>query len=233
MSKICGTCGSVLPLAKFYKDKKSSDGHSWECSACAQQRIREHSKTPRGRALNAWRLMNRRIAVQPEYAGIEVRMSRETFLKWAIPEYAAWIESGNPETPTIDRINPDGHYEIGNIRLLSWSENAIRNRRNVNVHAPDGHHWCSECKQYLPFASFGRSKNLTHGLATVCKACRIANTPHRHHPRWRNDIAPDGQRWCCKCVTLLSESDFYRCKVHGFQSACKKCQNSRHRQRLS
>lgn len=39
----------------------------------------------------------------------------------------------NREVPSIDRIDPDGHYEHGNVRVISRSENSKRARRgNTN-----------------------------------------------------------------------------------------------------
>lgn len=234
MNKTCSDCKIPQPKKHFYADKRSKDGLAAYCRSCVRKRLKKWCSTPRGKATSAWRLMNRRVVVQSEYAGIEVRMTRVAFLEWAIPQYAKWISESTPGVPTIDRIDPDGHYELSNIRLLSWRDNALRARRNRNIHAPAGQRWCCRCKAYLPLSSFGKSKNETHGVTTMCKLCRVAVTPHRHHPRWRNDTAPAGMRWCCRCVTLQCESAFYTCRVHGFQSACKACQNKpRQRHKLS
>ena len=64
--------------------------------------------------------------------GTELRLSKN--------EYYLWCESNRlvietiysqGRTPSIDRINSDGHYEIGNIRIIPFE---LNNRRKVWVH---------------------------------------------------------------------------------------------------
>lgn len=221
LTRRCPRCKQSLPITDF-----GSGARIDYCKPCRAEKSREHNKTPRGRAVSAWRLMNRRIITQPEYAGIEVRMTRAEFLEWAEPRYAAWAIEHPGETPTVDRIKPNGHYELGNIRLLEWGENARLARRNRNVHAPAGMHWCGRCEGYLPLDRFGKSRNKIHGVADVCKACRIASTAHHVHPRWVNHAVGAGLRHCCTCRTVKPVADFYTCRIHGYQSACKACQNA-------
>lgn len=59
------------------------------------------------------------------------------------------------ERPSIDRIDPDGHYEIKNCRYIELSENATRSRKTKKTHCLRGHpayifkknglRVCSEC----------------------------------------------------------------------------------------
>lgn len=59
--------------------------------------------------------------------GIEVRMTRDEFKRFCLENerhIMALYASG--DTPSIDRIDPNGHYEIGNIRILSLSQNRGR-----------------------------------------------------------------------------------------------------------
>lgn len=55
-------------------------------------------------------------------------MSREEFETWALPQESIWtkIKESN-DSPTIDRIDPDGHYQISNIQILGRRENSSRN----------------------------------------------------------------------------------------------------------
>ena len=53
--------------------------------------------------------------------GIQIKWSKEDFIEWFISDknqdrYNAIIEAG--ETPSIDRINSKGHYEITNCRII-------------------------------------------------------------------------------------------------------------------
>lgn len=64
----------------------------------------------------------------PTYANIEIKMTREEFETWVNEFESQWNqikESG--DVPTIDRIDPEGHYEISNIRVLGRRENSRQN----------------------------------------------------------------------------------------------------------
>lgn len=71
------------------------------------------------------------------YEGLPILTSVE-FKEWAINRedlkqiYAKWVASGNKRklTPSIDRINTDEGYLIGNIRWLTHSENSSLGARS-------------------------------------------------------------------------------------------------------
>lgn len=73
--------------------------------------------------------MNNRVATHEDYTHIEIRMTRNEFMDWAEPEHAKFMEEyGLDVVPSIDRIDPDGHYELSNIRLIPLPDNSRRNR---------------------------------------------------------------------------------------------------------
>jgi hypothetical protein len=62
--------------------------------------------------------------------GIKLKMTREEFFAWCDANkniYDALILAG--ETPSIDRLNSSGDYEINNIRLISKKENDKKARQ--------------------------------------------------------------------------------------------------------
>lgn len=225
--KSCSKCYRVLSLSGFNLNKNAKDGHASQCKDCAKASVKEYLKTPRGIAIQAWNSMNKRVARQPEYAGIEVRMTRDEFVAWAIPEYASYLSAGHSQRPSVDRIDPTLHYSIDNIRIIGLTDNVRRARRNKNVLAPEGQCWCSHCKRYLDKGDFGKNRKQWNGINTICKACRISKTVHRPNPRYKLGLGPPGTRWCSKCKSYLPADQFYACKMHGYQSSCKTCQNSR------
>jgi len=56
--------------------------------------------------------------------GIELRMTREEFIQWGLAQEKDF------RTLDVDRIDNDGHYELGNIRLATRSEN-LKNRSST------------------------------------------------------------------------------------------------------
>lgn len=57
--------------------------------------------------------------------GIEIKYTKDEFIKWW--EYN--IKNFNGVNPSIDRIDNNGHYEFGNIQIISRSENSKKRIR--------------------------------------------------------------------------------------------------------
>ena len=168
------------------------------------------------------------------YEHVEVRMTRAEFVAWALPEYALWFRSRPDETPSIDRIDNDGHYELANIRLVSLAEN-LRNTpyHGKNVNAPPGILWCGRCKQYLPLDRFGTDSHKKNGYRPQCMACvREYQKSRRNGPGlpWDSDLkkrldAPGGQSWCKVCQQYLPAAEFSKSAIHktGLFPDCRVC----------
>lgn len=116
----------------------------------------------------------------PQYATVEVRMTRDEFLAWAIPAYTEWYRTHPAENPSIDRIESDKHYESGNLQLLTLSENSLKTKRLKNVYAPPGQAWCTIHKAYLPKDQFYKSDRQRYGVTTECRECVKLKTAQRH-----------------------------------------------------
>ncbi len=125
--------------------------------------------------MQTWHDLNKRVRLQPEYAGVRVLISKSDFVAWAEREFAVWFES-RTERPSVDRIRPERHYEAGNLRVISLTENCRRARKNKNVHAPAGQAWCGKCEKYKPVAAFERNRSKPNGLQGRCRACRGRTT---------------------------------------------------------
>jgi len=155
-----------------------------ECELKIKLAERIHAAQPRNRALRIWRALllrcGNRDGNNPSYEHTEVRMTQAEFLAWAIPAYQEYLEqhpeSFLPEKPkdtaSLDRIDPNGHYEIGNLQIISMGENARLSNQHRNVHAPKGMAWCSVCRQYLPVANFAKANKRFNGLQKRCRECQ-------------------------------------------------------------
>ena len=87
-------------------------------------------RTPLYRAKAAYTLMQQRClnanGKSQSYADVELRMSLDEFVKWALPHYERFIAEHPDESPCVSRHGDKGHYEIGNIDIISMSENRRR-----------------------------------------------------------------------------------------------------------
>lgn len=86
--------------------------------------------------------------------GIELRMSKDEFYAWCRSQECTILElynSGN--TPSIDRIDPEGHYSLDNIRILDFRENTLAGLRNYCKQASKPIRAIGPTGQVITFAS--------------------------------------------------------------------------------
>ncbi len=82
-----------------------------------------------------WTEINRRVKRQNSYSrkGIEVRMSKNDFFEFCEKNKKIILHYYKVgETPSLDRIDNNGHYEIKNLQIISWSENSSKERNLYN-----------------------------------------------------------------------------------------------------
>jgi hypothetical protein len=186
--KRCSRCGKTD--GPFGNNKTTTDGLSFWCKPCLKTirpskeahtaSMRFWRQTAVGRANSAWNRICQRAGnadgQHPAYAKVELRISREAFVAWFIPEIENWLREYPDETPSVDRKDNDGHYEVDNLRIISLSENSRLQPGHKNVHRPIGKVWCGQCNDYLPEDQFYRHQNSTTGYQPRCK----------HHTRQAN-----------------------------------------------
>ena len=80
-------------------------------------------RTPLYRAKAAYANMLRRCGKEEGYKDVELRITKEAWLIWALPKYESFQKKRPNATPNIARKNDSGHYEIGNIELVSRKQN--------------------------------------------------------------------------------------------------------------
>ena len=192
-SKVCRSCGIEKPLDDFHRHHKKPLGRTDKCKECCREeaklkvakgvfrdRYRRRVSTPIGAARTAWQLIKTRLREAARgtkryrsYVGIEVRMTLEEFLAWAVPEYEAWLKEAPDVTPTLDRKDSTKHYEIGNLQLITQSENSKKSRANKHLHdkVPAGLKLCGRCKTAKPFSEFSPCASGTFGLNGYCRLC--------------------------------------------------------------
>ena len=161
----CGDCREKLPCSDFSLNKASPTGRNFYCRRCLQ----EHYRQPARLAADKWRKIVRRVRVDPYYVNVELRVTRKEFLVWITPLLAAW-NWDLQGSPSIDRIDVNGHYEFGNMQVISMSENIRKDRKNRK--GPPGTKWCPGCNQYHGFKEFGFNRSGRFGLDHYCRVHR-------------------------------------------------------------
>lgn len=148
--KRCLQCKQIKAQSEFSKDKRSKDGLQCYCKQCHNQYIklyrqryeaqcrqyqrqykRNYRKTLRGHLRHIWHAMLHRCN-NPKDKRYKDWGGRGIQVKFAcFEDFFNYVKElkVEPRGLTIDRIDNDGHYEPGNIRFVSCTENN-RNRGN-------------------------------------------------------------------------------------------------------
>ena len=130
-------------------------------------------RTPLYRARAAYKDMlqrcNNRNGKNPGYANVELQMTREEWLSWSLPLYEEFTRiHGEHESPSVSRIGDKGHYALGNLEIVKWSEhNKIPHTLVVN-----GKKKCSACGRNRNADKFTKNRTTPSGLAGQCRDCK-------------------------------------------------------------
>jgi hypothetical protein len=138
--KKCLHCGEVKPLASFYRHKGQSDGRRPECKECSKKKAQQRAMAnPYEHALFnlSYNILKRtkKVTDRPKNKiyierGIRCLLGENTEeIKRVLHEHFErdiknLLEDN--ERPSVDRIDPYGHYELGNIQIISLHENLKR-----------------------------------------------------------------------------------------------------------
>lgn len=158
--KLCNKCNQLKSVSEFKKHTETKDKLTGSCKECLNtaQRInrkltnnsctRKYEKTKHGFLVRCYRNMLSRISgVQKKKAHLytgKTILDKFTFYSWSINSiefnllFDNWEKNGyiRKETPSIDRIDSSGSYELGNIRWITFLENsrlgALSKKRRIN-----------------------------------------------------------------------------------------------------
>lgn len=141
--KRCTKCGKYKKLYEFYKGSLNKGGFRTKCKAChhsyrmANKKHKadyqnRYNKTLPGYLRKLWygirrRCNNPKVSSYKNYGGRGIRNKFNNFKEFY--QYIVNELCVDPRGLTIDRIDNDGHYEKGNIRFVSKSENSKNKRK--------------------------------------------------------------------------------------------------------
>lgn len=133
-------------------------------------------RTPLYRAKSAYSSMKRRCVggkahdQHPAYADVNLRMTLEEWLEWAVPRYEKFIKEYPDTSPAAARKGDLGDYQIGNIEIISHSQNALDKKTLLHIR-PDGTKMCCRCRVTKPLSDFSKNKWRKNGLNHNCRSC--------------------------------------------------------------
>lgn len=132
MSDKCSKCGVSLLGSSALPSTNGGVATDTYCRPCRKAYNSAYLKTAKGRANKVWAEINRRCgSTDPRFASyryIKITMSKEEWTAWAVPALEDFYLRWPNEVPSIDRINPDGDYDLLNVRWLPWRENSRLSR---------------------------------------------------------------------------------------------------------
>lgn len=148
MEITCNFCGETKDREYFTKNKSIKRGYNLCCKLCSNEKQKvyrvsngnvetlKYEKTKKGYLVRTYRNMLSRVTgIQKKnlylYEGLEI-LNKESFYEWALQDleyhrlFDEFTASGyiRKLSPSIDRIDTDKGYVLGNIRWLTHSENS-------------------------------------------------------------------------------------------------------------
>lgn len=167
--KWCWKCKEFHPVNEFSKCFRQWDGLNHYCKNCSKKRAED----PEWCARNVYRNIQKRIKTK-NYArkNIQCKMTFVEFKEWYIPRYFKGC--------LLDRKDNNGHYELGNLQLLTRKEHNHKlrndNLKDAGIIEPKGYRFCTKCKQLKQEKNFYAKKSKVNkynplGLIESCKDC--------------------------------------------------------------
>ncbi len=140
-TKTCTKCHKEHPATRefFYAEKRHGDGlHAW-CKPCSLSRMEKYRKvyraTTNGHLRDVYAGMKKRCSNPNCHnyhryggRGIKCLFTADEFVSYVIN-----VLQIDPHGLEIDRIDNDGHYEPGNIRFVTHSENCKNRHKGMRI----------------------------------------------------------------------------------------------------
>jgi hypothetical protein len=156
---VCNKCNETKKLEQFNNSLKSRTGKSGMCKSCTSLHDKNNKTKARTNGTleyfkcNTWNNIKRRVIngnITPNnkaYAdkGIMLKMTKEEFYEFCDNNKDTIMDFYSKQiTPSLDRIDPYSHYQIGNLQIISFDDNRresnIRNREKVVLAATIAKH---------------------------------------------------------------------------------------------
>lgn len=154
LEKQCAKCKQVLPVANFSKDKRTSDGLVNSCKKCNARYKRQWYENGGAEKTQSYlkanpvktitrklvghardRAINKNIPFDIDLDYVRAMVGENAELASHCPVFGVRLEwscqrgNGNkplPNSPSMDRIDPERGYVKGNVKIISFRANQIK-----------------------------------------------------------------------------------------------------------
>jgi hypothetical protein len=135
LTKRCSKCGEELPLTAFYKHSQSKDGFCTYCKKCKDKRKRAYVKANPIRVQTSAMVSDARNRAKRKHLEFDIdgEYVRSLIvarcpvlgipLEWSTLQGKGVIAN----SPSLDRIDPTKGYIKGNVWIISYKANTIKN----------------------------------------------------------------------------------------------------------
>jgi len=169
IGRICTKCKRWKKSKRFHQ--RSNGVLQTRCKRCLSKEYKDPKKWAQAAWFRIYHRLQNKNGNNPSYEKFELRIGRREFEQWCAVTYAEWVAKNPDDKPSVDRKDPHGHYERGNLQILSMVENGRKRLFNKNLWAPPGKSWCRKCSRFRSAKLFGRHPHSMNGLAYNCKLC--------------------------------------------------------------
>lgn len=138
----CYGCHKVRKPRNFYRDLNTKRGYGRTCKTCLaspsvkqQQKVRAARWTQRLRDTDPQRYLWREAQQRAKKTGVAFTIRVEDV---RIPERCPVLgiplffgNRGNPNSPSLDRLEPSGGYTPSNVRVISFRANSLKHNATL------------------------------------------------------------------------------------------------------
>lgn len=123
-TKLCSRCKTERPVSDFYVDRSSITGRLSQCRECSAENRRKRSE-------NTSRCLLLGAKLRAEKYGLPFDLSEsDIVVPETCPALGIPLRKGDghmcANSPTLDRIVPDGGYVRGNVAVISFRANTVK-----------------------------------------------------------------------------------------------------------
>ena len=136
--KICTKCKITKEISEFYICSGYENSRHPICIDCEKTVMRNYKRSKLGLATKIYgsqkQASKRRRHPKPTYSKEDLREWLYSQKKFHIL-FDNWVKSGHKQDyiPSVDRIDDNVGYTMGNIQLMTWAENDCKGSNDVKI----------------------------------------------------------------------------------------------------